>query len=110
VLSATGDGSSDTRARDTKSASKIEQRREAADRRLSLKPLKDAMDKAEREVTKLHSEIEMLDAALAAPGLFSKTPAKGEALAKQRGESLRALEVAEARWMEAAEQYEAARA
>ena len=31
-------------------------RREAADKRLALKPLKDAMDKAERDVAKLHGE------------------------------------------------------
>jgi len=108
VLSSTSDGAAGTRPRETKSASKAEQRREAADRRLVLKPLKDAMDKAEREVAVFHGEIEKLDAALAAPGLFSKNPAKGEALSKQRGEALRGLQAAEMRWIQAAEDYETA--
>ena len=94
--------------RETKSASKADLRREAADRRLTLKPLKDAMDKAEREVSALHGEIEKIDVALAAPGLFVKEPAKGEALSKKRGEAMRQLKDAEARWIEAAESYEAA--
>ena len=45
---------------------------------------------------------------LAQPGLFDKDPAKGEALSKKRAEAVRALTAAEARWIEAAERYEAA--
>ena len=107
ILSATAETSNERR--ETKSASKSMQRREAAERRLILKPLKDAMDKAEREVSARHGEIEKLDVALAAPGLFAKDPAKAEALAKRRAEEARALKAAEARWIEAAERYEAAR-
>jgi ATP-binding cassette subfamily F protein 3 len=65
------------------------------------------MDKWEREVAKLHGEIEKLDAALANPALFNKDPTKGEELAKKRGAAVRALAHAEARWIEAAERYEA---
>ena len=107
ILSATAEPNASSRG--PKSASKTTQRREAAERRLVLKPLKDAMDKAEREVSMRHGEIEKLDIALAAPGLFTKDPAKGEALAKKRGEEMRALAAAEARWIEAAERYETAR-
>ena len=107
VLSTRG-GASETQARDTRSHSKAEHRREAADRRLSLKPLKDAMDKCEREVTRLHGEIEKCDASLAAPGLFAKDPVKGEQLSKTRAETARRLEIAESSWIEAAEAYEAA--
>jgi ATP-binding cassette subfamily F protein 3 len=91
-------------------SSKVAQRREAADKRQALKPLKQAMDKSEREVAKLHGEIETIDAQLAAPGLFTKDPAKGEALSKKRAETERALSAAEASWIEAAERYEAAQA
>jgi len=94
-------------SRDAQS-SKGAQRREAADKRQALKPLKQAMDRYEREVTKFHGEIETIDAQLAAPGLFTKDPAKGEALSKKRAETERALNAAEARWIEAAERYEAA--
>ena len=107
VLSARGE--TDTaRERESKTVSKADQRREAAEKRQQLKPLKDAMDKAEREVATLNGEIETLDAALAAPGLFVKDPAKGEALSKKRGETFKRLQAAEARWMEAAETYEGA--
>ena len=87
---------------------KAEQRREAANKRQALKPLKNAMEKWEREVTKLHGEIETIDSQLAAPRLFDKDPAKGETLSKKRAEAVRALGVAETRWIEAAERYEAA--
>jgi ATP-binding cassette subfamily F protein 3 len=87
---------------------KVEQRREAANKRQALKPLKNAMEKWEREVTKLHGEIETIDAALAIPGLFDKDPTKGNALSKKRADAVRALATAETNWIEAAERYEAA--
>ena len=66
------------------------------------------MDRHEREVAKLHGEIETIDAELAKPGLFDKDPAKGNALSKKRAEAMRSLAAAEANWIEAAERYEAA--
>jgi ATP-binding cassette subfamily F protein 3 len=107
VLSARA-GANDTPAREAKTPSKAEQRREAAGRRLALKPLKESMDKWEREVTRLHGEIDKFDAALAEPGLFATDPAKGEKLSKARAEAVRKLEAAETHWIEAAETYEAA--
>ncbi len=98
-----------TSGREQKQESKAAQRRDAADRRVAVKPLKDVMEKWEAEVSRLHGEIETIDAALAAPGLFNKDPAKGEALAKQRADAAAALANAESRWIEAAERYEAAR-
>jgi len=107
VLSA-NDTDSDAAPRENKSQSKADVRREAADKRQQMKPLKAAMEKWEREVARLHSEIETLDTALAIPDLFVKDPAKGEKLSKARGEWAKKLETAEANWMEAAEQYEEA--
>jgi ATP-binding cassette subfamily F protein 3 len=98
----------ETAASESKSQSKADQRRDAADRRLQLKPLKHAMDKWEREVARLHGEIERIDVALAAPDLFVKDTAKGESLSKERAEAASKLEMAEAHWIEAAERYEAA--
>ncbi|MDE2473840.1 MAG: ABC transporter ATP-binding protein, partial [Alphaproteobacteria bacterium] len=102
------DEASGAEAAATRPASKAGQRRVAADRRFALKPLKDTMDKCEREVTRLHSELEKLDLELAAPGLFDQQPAKGTELAKLRADAARRLSAAEARWIAAAEQYEAA--
>ncbi len=98
----------EARAREARPVSRAGQRREAADRRLQLKPLKDEMDGWERKVASLHGELERIDSALAAPGLFLKNAAKGEALSKQRADTVKALRLAESRWIEAAERYEAA--
>ncbi len=96
-------------ARENKAVSKADLRRGAAEAREKLKPLKSAMDKAERDVAQLHTRIEEIDAALAAPNLFAKDPARGEKLSRERAETARAFSAAETRWLEAAELYEAAR-
>jgi len=101
-------GPAEAANREDKGPSKADQRREAAGRRLNLKPLKDSMDKWEREVARLHGEIETIDSGLAAPGLFAKDPAKGEKLSKDRADAVRKLEAAEASWIDAAERYESA--
>jgi ATP-binding cassette, subfamily F, member 3 len=106
ILSATADDERGS-TRGARSG-KAEQRREAANKRQTLKPLKDAMDKWEREVTARNDEIGAIDVQLAAPRLFDKDPAKGQALAKKRADAVRALATAESRWIEAAERYEAA--
>jgi ATP-binding cassette subfamily F protein 3 len=90
-------------------ASKPDQRREAAEHREKIKPLKAAMDNAERDMAALQRQLEDLDCALAAPNLFTKDPIKGEALAKQRAETADATAAAEARWIEAAERFERAK-
>ncbi len=57
---------------------------------------------------RLHSEVERLDAALAAPGLFAKHPDRATALSKARAEASRRLTEAEAAWLDTAGKYEAA--
>jgi ATP-binding cassette subfamily F protein 3 len=91
------------------SASKADQRREAAEQRGKIKPLKAAMDREERDMAALQRQLEKLDRALAAPDLFVKDPVKGEALSKQRAETAEAIVAAEARWIEAAERFERAK-
>jgi ATP-binding cassette, subfamily F, member 3 len=101
VLSASGEA-----AKRDKTNSKTDARRDAAEKRDRLKPLKDAMTKAEREVDQLRARIANIDAALAAPGLFKKDAAKGNALSKDRADAVRALEAAEHHWIEAAERHQ----
>ncbi len=88
--------------------SKADQRREAAGHRQKIKPLKAAMDKAERELAKLQKRLEELDAALAASDLFLKEPTKGEDLSKQRAKTTNAVATAETRWIEAVDRFESA--
>jgi ATP-binding cassette subfamily F protein 3 len=92
--------------RNERAPSRADARRDAAEQRERLKPLKLAMDRAEREVAALHGELEQIDAAMAEPALFVNDPRKGEALAKRRGQLARDVQEAEARWIEAAEAYE----
>ena len=90
-------------------ASKADQRREAAEQRERMKPLRNAMEKAERDMALLQSRLEELDRALAEPNLFIDDPAKGEALSKRRAETALSIADAEARWIEAAETFEKAK-
>jgi ATP-binding cassette subfamily F protein 3 len=86
--------------------SKEDARREAAERRLKLKPLKEKIDIEERNIATLAAELAKLDAALADPLLFLYDPAKGSAVSKKRAEAKRKLDAAESRWVAAHEQYE----
>jgi ATP-binding cassette subfamily F protein 3 len=88
--------------------SKEDTRRESAERRRQLKPLKDKVDAAEHQVADLNAEIAKLDRALADPLLFVHDPAKGSAVSKKRADAVRRLEAAEARWLSAHEEYEQA--
>jgi ATP-binding cassette subfamily F protein 3 len=85
-------------------------RREAADKRRRLKPLKDKVDAAEHQIADLTAEIKKLDAALADPLLFVHDPKKGTAVSKKRAEAVKKLEAAEERWLAAHEEYEQAAA
>jgi len=86
--------------------SKEDARREAAERRLKLKPLKDKIELEERQIAMLTAEIAKLDAVLADPLLFLHDPGKGSAVSKKRAEARRKLDAAESRWLAANDQYE----
>ena len=89
-------------------ATKEDARRDAAERRRRLKPLKEKIEAAEHQVTALTSEVQKLDAALADPLLFVHDPAKGQSVSKKRAEAARKLAAAEERWLKANEEYERA--
>jgi ATP-binding cassette subfamily F protein 3 len=86
----------------------LETRRQAAERRTALAPLKQAVAKAEADIGRIDRKVAAIDAALAEPGLYSRDPVKAQALARERGELARAREAAEAQWLAASEAYEAA--
>jgi len=88
--------------------SKDEQRREAAERRRLLKPLKDKIDGAEHQIAELNGELAKLDKALADPLLFTRDPAKGKAVSKKRADAARKLADVEGRWLKMQEEYETA--
>ena len=90
--------------------SKEDARRDSAERRRRLKPLKDKVEAEEHRVAALNAEIEKFDVTLSDPLLFVHDPAKGQAVSKKRAEAQRKLEAAEARWLRLHEEYENAMA
>jgi ATP-binding cassette, subfamily F, member 3 len=90
--------------------SKEELRREAAERRRRLKPLKDKVEVAEHHIAALTAEIKKLDSTLADPLLFVHDPRKGASVSKKRAEAARKLAMAEDRWLQAHSEYEHAAA
>jgi ATP-binding cassette subfamily F protein 3 len=91
-------------------ATRNEQRRLAADKRVELAPLRARIAAAEAEMTRLSREIARLDAALAAPDVFARDPARAAAHAKARSETAAALARSEEEWLAASAAYEAATA
>jgi ATP-binding cassette subfamily F protein 3 len=90
--------------------SKEETRRSAAEKRQTLKPLKDKVDAAESQIAALTLELNKLDKALSDPLIFTQDPAKAASVSKKRAEAARKLAAAEKAWLAASEAYENANA
>jgi ATP-binding cassette, subfamily F, member 3 len=88
--------------------SRSERRRVAAERRIELAPLRARIAAAEAEMARLTRELERIDAALAAPDLFTRDPARAAAHAKARSEAAAALARSEEDWLSASAAYESA--
>lgn len=91
-------------------ASRQEERREAAAARAALGPLKKAIAEKEKEVERLTAQLAALDDLLSDSSLYQRDPEKVSQITRQHGELAKALEDAEADWIEAAEKYETASA
>jgi ATP-binding cassette subfamily F protein 3 len=99
-----------TRREEQPKISKEEARREAAQKRQALKPLKEKVELVESQLAELNKEIAKYDKALADPLVFTQDRAKAASVSKKRADAQRKLEAAEARWLAASEEYEAAKA
>ena len=80
-------------------------RREAAERRRALEPLRQKARSAEEMATRLAAEQQALDRTLAEPGAFVQGAALADAL-KRRAQLERRIAEAEAEWFEAATELE----
>ncbi len=89
---------------------KEEVRRDAAEKRRQLRPLKEKVEIVEHQIAELTAELAKYDRALADPLLFSRDPAKGSAVSKKRADAARKLAAAEERWVAMNEEYERAMA
>ncbi|HEX6001742.1 MAG TPA: ABC-F family ATP-binding cassette domain-containing protein [Hyphomicrobiaceae bacterium] len=87
-----------------------EVRRQAAEARAALAPLKRQVTEAETRIERLSKQIAGIDASLADATLYAKEPARAQALVRERGTLERAREEAEEAWLAASEAYEAAQA
>ncbi|MGC2856021.1 ABC-F family ATP-binding cassette domain-containing protein [Novispirillum sp. DQ9] len=91
-------------------ANRKDERRAAAEARQRVAPLRKAAETAEKKVEKLTAERAALETRLADPKLYDGPPEKVAALQKDLGLLTKALEDAEAAWMEAMEAFETAAA
>ena len=88
--------------------SKQQRRRQKAEQRKALEPLKQKIKQAEKDIAGFNAKIEKLDIELASPGLFENDAAKGEALSQKRGETQKQVEVLEEKWLAMTGEYEVA--
>lgn len=85
-------------------------RRDSAEKRAELGPLRKRIGDADARVKKLHAELTKFDTALSDADLFARDPAKAARLAKARSDAADALARAEEEWLAASGEYEAANA
>ncbi|MBO0661622.1 ABC-F family ATP-binding cassette domain-containing protein [Jiella sp. MQZ9-1] len=88
--------------------SKVDQRRQAAERREALKPLKKKISQLEIQISRLQKTIGDLDETLADPALYTRDPVKATTLNKQRADASRTLESCEEDWLAMTEEHDAA--
>ena len=85
-------------------------RRQAAEVRAALAPLKRNVAEAEADIARLSKRIAAIDAVLADRVLYAQDVARARALARERGALERARTAAETAWLTASEAYESAQA
>ena len=95
--------------KDGNGVSRKDQRRAAAQARTQLAPLKNQVEKFEKAIDRLHTGKAELEAKIADPTLYQGPADKLTQLRKQLAEVERDLAQAEIQWLEASEQYEAAK-
>jgi len=83
-------------------------RRQAAQRRAGLAPLRKQMTDHENRIEALQKKIAAIDLALADPALYEKQAAKAQTLTQERGGLAKDLKAAEDAWFEASLAYEEA--
>jgi ATP-binding cassette subfamily F protein 3 len=90
------------------SASRVDERRAAAGRRVALAPLRKKLDALEARMEKLSGVITKVDAALADGSAFLRDPAKATDLSKMRADAADTLASLEEEWLSISGEIEAA--
>ena len=81
-------------------------RRQKAEKRKMLEPLKRKIQQTEKDLASLGSKLEKIDAELSNPDLFRKDAARGEKLSQARAIAARKIETLEEQWLELSGQYD----
>ncbi len=87
--------------------SKQQRRRQKAERRKEMEPLKQKIRQAEKDIASFNARIEKLDMELAKPGLFEDDAAHGEELSQSRAATENKIAVLEEQWLAMSAEYEA---
>ena len=104
-------GAADRREkRESDKATKADKRREAAQKRAALEPLAKQIKATEGLIERTRKRIEALDAELAVPSLYERDPGKAAKLAKERSDTVAALDRHEETWLALSSEYEEAMA
>jgi ATP-binding cassette subfamily F protein 3 len=98
----------DKEAKDAVQASTQNKRRDAAQKRGQLKPLKQKIDATDKEIRRLQDKIRKLDTALADPGFFTREPERATKFTKERAFCEKKLGKAEEEWLELSAEFEEA--
>ncbi|WP_150525803.1 ABC-F family ATP-binding cassette domain-containing protein [Roseibium sediminis] len=95
-------------AEDAQRENAQEKRKEAAQKRIQLKPLQEKIRAAEKEMARLQEKIEKLDEALADPAFFQTDPDRATKFAKERAFCEKKLIKTEEEWLELSAEFEEA--
>jgi len=107
VMSARGDDADRPREVDS-AGSAAEQRRQRAEQRVALGPLRKKIEQLEAQMAKYTELIDKADAILAQPDTFAKNPERAQQIARDRAALAARLGETEEAWLEASAEYEAA--
>ncbi|MCP4070178.1 MAG: ABC-F family ATP-binding cassette domain-containing protein [Hyphomicrobiales bacterium] len=85
---------------------KQQRRREKAEKRKALEPLKQKIRQAEKDIATLKGRLEKIENELATPGLFQNNAARGEELGQARSANQKKIDALEENWLEMSAEYE----
>ncbi|MBX9874798.1 MAG: ABC transporter ATP-binding protein, partial [Beijerinckiaceae bacterium] len=88
---------------------RADQRREAAQKRAELAPLKKQVTAAEKVVERLSATVAKLDQLLADPAFYARDPEKAKKAGIERGQLAKQLGEAEDTWLRVSAAYDEAR-
>ena len=89
--------------------SRRQSRKDAAEARKRIAPLKKAYEALEEKIAKAKARLPIIDEQLTISDIFTKTPDKAVKLGQERAELIRVIDTLEMDWLEALERYETAK-